>query len=79
MKSQRLCVQAEGMIWVKAQRVEKKKKKRTLMHLRKLRISSPTHVGEESEPGACDPVSWQWSQRLDLQPVLGGLVKCGLY
>lgn len=58
---------------------ENKIKQRTLMHLRKLRISSPTHVGEESEPGACDPVSWQWSQRLDLQPVLGGLVKCGLY
>lgn len=45
------CVQAEGMIWVKARGGEKtKQKKRTLMHLRKLRISSPTHVGEESEP-----------------------------
>lgn len=53
VKSQRLCVQAEGTIWVKAQRVGKKK---TLMHLRKLRRA---HVGEESEPGACDPVSWQ--------------------
>ena len=58
----------------------KKKKKRTLMHLRKLRITSPNHGGEESESGACDPVSHrQCSQRSDLRPVLGGLVKCGLY
>lgn len=79
MKSQRLYVQAEGTISVKAQKVEKKKK-RTLMHLRKLRITSPNHVGEESESGACDPVSHrQCSQRSDLRPVLGGLVKCGLY
>ena len=53
VKSQRLGVQAEGTIWIKAQRVGKKK---NLDALRKLRR---THVGEESEPGACDPVGWQ--------------------
>lgn len=37
MKSQRLCVQAEGMIWVKAQRVEKKKKKKNLNALKEIK------------------------------------------
>ena len=38
MKSQRLCVQAEGTISVKAQKVEKKKKKKNLDALKEIKV-----------------------------------------